>query len=72
MNKNPLADRAAVLDRECAADEEPRRRIEALPIVHDTPDRLLDRPFVAGGEQVGAIRVQPIDKADEVKSPRTA
>ena len=39
-------DRAAILDRECSADAELRRRVEALLIAHDRPDSLLDRPIV--------------------------
>ena len=42
--ENP-ADRAAVLDRECTADDELRRRVEALLIAHDRPARVLDRPL---------------------------
>ena len=45
------AERAAILDRECAVDAELRRRVEALLIAHDQPDSLLDRPFVTPVEQ---------------------
>ena len=69
LEQETLADRAAVLDRECAADDELRRRVEALLIAHDKPDRLLDRPLIAPGEQVAAIRVQPADWANGVKTP---
>jgi eukaryotic-like serine/threonine-protein kinase len=69
LEPETLADRAAVLDRECAADEELRRRVEALLIAHDKPHRLLDRPFIAPGEQVAAIRVQRADRSDEVNPP---
>jgi serine/threonine protein kinase/tetratricopeptide (TPR) repeat protein len=40
---NPAA-RAAVLDRECGADAELRRRVEALLHAHDNPGSLLDQP----------------------------
>ena len=45
------AERAGILDRECAVDAELRRRVEALLIAHDQPDSLLDRPFVTPAEQ---------------------
>jgi hypothetical protein len=48
------ADRAAVLDRACAADTELRYRIEALLIAHDQPDSLLDRPLAEIAEVVAA------------------
>jgi len=44
-HKDP-ADRAAVLNRECATDVELRQRVEALLRSNDEPDRFLDRPFV--------------------------
>ena len=40
------ADRAAVVDRECASDLELRRRVLALLHSHDEPDRFLDQPIV--------------------------
>ena len=40
------AERAAVLDRECANDAELRQRVLALLRSSDEPDRLLDQPFV--------------------------
>jgi hypothetical protein len=58
LEQEPFADRASILDRECAADEELRRRVEALLIAHDNPDRLLDRSFIANSE---LIRPSPID-----------
>jgi hypothetical protein len=66
IEQENLPDRDDVLDRECAADDELRRRVEALLIAHDHPDSLLDRPFVDPGEPVAAIRVQPAERADEV------
>ena len=45
------AERAGILDRECAVDAELRRRVEALLLAHDQPDSLLDRPFVTPAEQ---------------------
>jgi hypothetical protein len=66
LEQETRADRVAVLDRVCAADNELRRRVEALLIARDQPDSLLDRPFIAPGGQVAAIRVQPAERADEV------
>jgi hypothetical protein len=66
IEQENLPDRDEVLDRECAADEELRRRVEALLIAHDHPDSLLDRPFVGPGEPVAASRVQPAERAGEV------
>ena len=40
------ADRAAVLDVECAGDAGLRRQVEALLQVHDEPDSVLDRPRI--------------------------
>ena len=40
-------DRAAILDRECSADPEVRRRVEALLRAHDELDRSPDEPVVA-------------------------
>jgi hypothetical protein len=61
------ADRGTVLDRECAADDELRRRFEALPIAHDQPDSLLDRPLPSPGEHVTSIREQPTPGRPEHK-----
>ena len=38
--------RAAVLDRECSADVELRRRVEALLRAREQPNSLLDQPIV--------------------------
>jgi eukaryotic-like serine/threonine-protein kinase len=66
LEQETPTDRAAVLDRECAADVELRRRVEALLIAHDQPDSLLDRPSLAPGEQVATICLRPAERADEV------
>ena len=42
--QNP-ADRAIILDRECATDVELRDRVEALLRASDQPDRFLDQPI---------------------------
>ncbi len=42
------ADRAALLDRECAGDAELRSRVEALLRAHDEPDGPLDQPAAQG------------------------
>lgn len=60
-----LSDRTVALDRECANDEELRRRVEALLIAHDKPDSLLDRPFIHPGGQVAAILVRKADPVEE-------
>jgi eukaryotic-like serine/threonine-protein kinase len=41
-----VADRAAVLDRECSTDPELRRRVEALLRAHDSSDDFLNQPLV--------------------------
>ena len=40
------ADRATILDRECATDVELRQRVEALLRANDEPDNFLDQPVV--------------------------
>jgi hypothetical protein len=50
IEQETLPGRDDVLDRECAADEELRSRVEALLIAQDHPNGLLDRPFVGPGE----------------------
>jgi hypothetical protein len=60
-------ERAVFLDRECAADEELRRRVEALLFAHHQPDARLDRPFVVLGGDGAAIEVRPADDGDELK-----
>ncbi|MFO0810621.1 MAG: serine/threonine-protein kinase [Gemmataceae bacterium] len=52
----PAADRAAVLDRECGADPELRKRVQALLQAHDEPDSLLDRSASAVGVTASAPR----------------
>src|SRR5437016_1467882 len=46
----PAADRAAVLDRECGADADLRRRVEVLLKAHDESGSFLDAPATAGEE----------------------
>jgi serine/threonine protein kinase len=50
------AGRAALLDRECGADADLRRRVEALLKANDEPGSFLDRP--AGG-RTGAYTPDP-------------
>ena len=66
-----LADRAAVLDRECAADDELRQRVVALLNAHDQPRSFLDQPLIASNEHVAAFLVQGANRAeaDEIKPP---
>ena len=66
IEQENLPDRDEILDRECAADEELRRRVQALLIAHDHPDSLLDRPFVDPGEPVMVMFAQPAERADEI------
>ena len=68
LKQETLADRAAVLARECEDDDALRCRVEALLVAHDTPDSRLDRPF-AIGEQVAAIRLPPANGDNEVQPP---
>lgn len=68
LEQENLADRAAVLDRECAADEELRQRVAAILIAHDQPHSFLDQPFIAPSEHIAAILVQPANRADANKS----
>jgi hypothetical protein len=70
LEEGSIAHRVAVLDRECASDDELRRRVEALLIAHDGPGRLLDRPLVATAEQIAASRV-PSDDPDDAKPSET-
>ena len=52
------ADRAAVLDRECSADMELRRRVEALLLAHD-------RQFVGPADQAPTTFAKPGDEGAE-------
>ena len=47
IEQDSAEDRAAVLDRECSADVELRRRVETLLGAHDKPHRFLDGPIVS-------------------------
>jgi eukaryotic-like serine/threonine-protein kinase len=49
------ANRAAILDRECATDVELRQRVEALLRSNDEPDHFLDQPIVGVGDRSSAI-----------------
>jgi hypothetical protein len=53
------ADRAAVLDRECGADAELRRRVTALLAAHDDPGSFLDKPAIPGGVTAAPVPVTP-------------
>jgi hypothetical protein len=44
-----LADRAAILDRECLDDADLRRRVEALLRAHDEFNSFLNEPVVVTG-----------------------
>jgi eukaryotic-like serine/threonine-protein kinase len=55
------ADRAAVLDRECAGDLEIRHRVEALLRPHDQPDSYLDQPIVRPEGPATVTRSDPDD-----------
>src|SRR5262249_34336649 len=47
--EQPAADRPALLDRECGADSELRRRVEALLKAHDAPGSRLEELAAPGG-----------------------
>jgi WD40 repeat protein len=56
LEKTGPPDRAAYLDEACAGDADLRRSVEALLLVHDQPDRLLDQPAAEHlARQVGTI-----------------
>jgi eukaryotic-like serine/threonine-protein kinase len=71
LEEDTLAHRVAVLDRECASDDELRRRVQALLIAHDEPDRLLDRPLLDVAGPIAALRARPADTDDEVEPSAT-
>src|SRR5262249_35637854 len=49
-------DRSAYLDEACSGDTDLRRSVEALLLLHDQPDRLLDQPAAEHlARQVGTI-----------------
>jgi hypothetical protein len=45
---NPV-DRATILERECLADQELRRRVETLLAAHDKFDEFVNQPIVGSG-----------------------
>ena len=49
-----IADRAAVLDRECSTDPELRKRVEVLLRAHDSSDDFLNQPLVAPSDPTSA------------------
>ena len=61
LDRPDPADRAALLDRECAGDPDLRRRLDVLLAAHDQPESALERPLAATGafepraETAGAI-----------------
>ncbi len=59
LDQETIARRIAVLDCECADDDELRRRVEALLIAHDKPGRP-PRPAVGRPERPGAPAVNPL------------
>ncbi len=66
------AERAAVLDRECAGDMVLRSRVETLLRAHDEPDGPLDRPAAEGatGPVPAADPAGPIDGVGSVLAGR--
>src|SRR5262249_11538976 len=52
--EQPAADRPALLDRECGADGELRRRVEALLKAHDEPGSFLEERAAPGGSDTTA------------------
>src|SRR5262245_65166730 len=56
--------RAAYLDEACAGDADLRRRVEALFLLHDQPDRLLDQPAAEHlARQVGTLDLAFLEPA---------
>jgi hypothetical protein len=51
-------ERAAILDRECSADPELRRRVEALLKAHDEFNRFLNDPVVVTAGSARSDRVR--------------
>jgi hypothetical protein len=49
------SERTDLLDRECGADLDLRRRVEALLLAHDAPDSVLDPPFVDPRPQTRSV-----------------
>jgi eukaryotic-like serine/threonine-protein kinase len=50
-NYHDLADRAAILDRDCAGDSELRQRVEALLKAHDRFNDFVNQPLVGAGRR---------------------
>src|SRR5262245_4654702 len=64
LEKTGPTDRAAYLDEACAGDADLRRSVEALLLVHDQPDRLLDQPAAEHlARQVGKIDLAFLEPA---------
>jgi len=73
VEEQDLANRAAVVDRECGADIALRQRVEALLRAHDRPDSVLDQPVnprlplargsftEPGDESAAAVAAEPVD-----------
>src|SRR5947209_19697214 len=57
--KSGATGRAEVLDRRCSTDAELRRRVEALLMVHDQADGLLDRSFVESCVETTFLGAEP-------------
>jgi len=58
------ADRA-ILDREGASDGQMLRGVQSLVIAHHKPSSRFDRPSIAPGTHVAAIRMQAADLSEE-------
>ena len=65
-------ERSAVLDRECAGDQELRRRVESLLQANDEPDDFLDRPVVDLAGPLGPDFLGPGGCAADVQGAGSA
>jgi hypothetical protein len=59
--ERPPAERAVVLDHECGADAQLRRRVEALLAAHEASGSFLDQPLAGAVQGTGAYTPQPDD-----------
>jgi formylglycine-generating enzyme required for sulfatase activity/serine/threonine protein kinase len=65
------AERAALLDRECAGDPAKWARLEALLRANDLPDSLLDQPIVSPPPEAGHGPTREIPMNPEIAETRT-
>ena len=71
VNYHDLADRAAILDRECMGDSDLRQRVEALLKAHDQFNDFVNQPPVGTGGRAPR-RPTPGDGAQSIDGVRQA